>query len=107
MTDFDLTHSGLDPTKSKDKIEEDKTIIGSGKSLIDLRKDAQLSQVKLSAPISTKTISKEDPSSNKPNTIKINHADNLINLLSSNFANSRERAIASNKIRKYFDSLDK
>ena len=101
MTDFNL------PTKTdkSDKIEEDKTVIGQGKTLIDLRKEAALSQVKLDKPILTKTISKEDPSLNKP--IKTNHADNLINLLASSFSNSRERAVASVKIRKYFDSLDK
>lgn len=96
------------------KENENKSPIGQGRSLADLKKLAQASVVKNDSP-SNKVI---DLTSNKPvnpnleehiqewkHFISDKHADNLIKLLENNFANSRERVIASNKIRKYFSEI--
>lgn len=90
----------LDPIKET----ENKSPIGQGRSLADLKKLAQASVVKNDIPNVTKS-PVIAASSNPIPPPQVNHADNLINLLKSNFSNSRERVIAENKIRRYFDGF--
>lgn len=89
----------LDPIKEI----ENKSPIGQGRSLADLKKLAQASVVKNDNPNVTK--SPIIATSSNPIPPQVNHADNLIKLLSNNFSNSRERVLAENKIRRYFDGF--
>lgn len=92
--------------KSKDNELENKSPIGQGKSLMDLRKEAALSVVKKDNPL-IKSVQSNQSDSNSILPTKINHSDNLIKLLSNSFSNHRERINAEKKIRSYFDGLDK
>lgn len=106
--DFTLPTELSDNLKAlKDNVNdpEDKTIIGQGRSLADLKKLAQASTIKNDSPIKSEISKSAQSNQSDPLPTVINHADNLIKLLASSFSNSRERVIAENKIRRYFDGF--
>lgn len=103
--DFVLSSDGLKNLNVTKSDESDKTVIGQGKTLADLKSDAMKSVVQSNNPANTK--SPVVATSSNPIPPAINHSDNLIKILSNSFSNHRERINAENKIRAYFNGLEK